>query len=112
MLALIHTKEKEHQTSHLTLDACDQMVTANIKWTRISEDVAKAGFSQYLRGPTSCRDKWQGLLGEYKKIKDYKAAIGANEVYWRMGSKHRKELCLPSNFCSHHYMEMDRFLYQ
>jgi hypothetical protein len=29
-----------------------------------------------------------------------------------MGSKRRKELCLPSNFCSSHYREMDRFLHQ
>jgi hypothetical protein len=74
--------------------------------------VQNAGFSQYYRGAAACKDKWQGLFGEYKKIKDYNDATGCNEDYFRMGSKRRKELCLPANFCSSHYKEMDRFLHQ
>jgi hypothetical protein len=57
-------------------------------------------------------DKWQTLLSEYKKIFDYKGRTSNNEDYFRMASKHRKELGLLANFCSTQDRDMERFLSQ
>jgi hypothetical protein len=56
-MALIHAKEKEHAAIKLTNDAKDHMETATMKWTRIVEDVEKAGFSQYHKGAAACKNK-------------------------------------------------------
>ena len=109
---MLYAKEKEHATLKLTTDARDHMETTNVNWGRVADDVEKAGFLQYQQGPSACKDKWQGLLEDYKKIKDYKDATGCNEDYFRMGSKWRKELCLPANFSSSYFNEMDRFLHE
>jgi hypothetical protein len=112
VMVLIHAKEKEHKTYKLTTNPRENMETAAVKWTRISEDVARAGFSNYYRGPIACKDKWQSLFSDYKKIKDYRSAIGSNEDFFSMGSKLRKELTLPWNFCPQHFREMDWFVHQ
>ena len=111
VMALIHSKEKQHAAMKLTTDACEHMETASVKWGRVVDNVQNAGFSQYYQGAAACKDKWQGLFGEYKKIKDYNDTTRCNEDYFRMGSKRRKELCLPANFCSNYHKEMDRFLH-
>jgi hypothetical protein len=110
-MLLIHAKEKEHSATKLTTDARDHIETAIFKWERVTDNIEKAGFSQYYRGASTCKDKWQGLFGDYKKIKDYKDATGCNKDYFGMGFKKRKELYLPANFCMSHYKEMDRFLH-
>jgi hypothetical protein len=106
VLALIGAKEKEHDAQRLSSDARDNMEPALIKWTRIAEEVAKAECSTFPRGPLACRDKWQTLLSDYKKIYDYKGATGSNEDYFRMSSRRRKELTLPPNFLHAHYRKM------
>jgi hypothetical protein len=112
VMALIHAKQKEHEALQQTGDSHDHMETAIVKWTRVANDVAAAGFSVHFRGSTGCKDKWQVLFSDYKKISDYKSGTGHNEEYFRMPSKRRKELNLPSNFCPSHYKEMERFLHQ
>jgi hypothetical protein len=64
VMVLIHAKEKEHKTYKLTTNPRENMETAAVKWTRISEDVARAGFSNYYRGPIACKDKWQSLFSD------------------------------------------------
>jgi hypothetical protein len=70
VLALINVKEKEHEASKLNSDSRDLMETATQKWTRIATDVSGAGFSTQYRGAMACKDKWQTLLADYKKISD------------------------------------------
>jgi hypothetical protein len=88
------------------------MQTATAKWTKIATDVANAGFSAHYRGPMGCKDKWQVLFSDYKKIGDYKNGTGNSEDYFRMSSRRRKELNLPSNFCPAYFKEMERFFHQ
>jgi hypothetical protein len=88
------------------------MESATKKWTRIATDISNAGFSTHYRGPTACKDKWQTLFEDYKKISDYKAATRSTEDYFYMASKRRKELTLPSKFCSSHFRKMEKFLNQ
>jgi hypothetical protein len=92
VMALIHAKEEEHELTKLTTDSREKMDTAMTKWSRIAHDIGKAGFSNFYCGPIACKDKWQSLFGDYKKIKDYCSATGNNEDYFHMSSKRRKEL--------------------
>jgi hypothetical protein len=112
VLALIAAKEEEHEAQKLRTDQRDLMEMATHKWSKIAEAVAKAGCLVYPRGGAACRDKWQTLFAEYKKIYDYKRRSGNNEDYFRMASKRRKDLGLPANFCGTQYRDMERFLSQ
>jgi hypothetical protein len=88
------------------------MESAIAKWTKVAFDVAQAGFSVHYRGPMAYKDNWQVLFSDYKKIVDYRKGTGHNEDYFRMGSRRRKEVNLPPNFCPQHFKEMERFLHQ
>ena len=111
-MALINAKEAEHKAIKLCGDNRDLMHTSTQKWEKIAIAVSKARFSIHERGASACKNKWQTLMADFKKINDYKAAIGSTEDYFHMFAKRRKELTLPSNFCSTHYREMERFLSQ
>ena len=112
VLALIHAKEKEHEALKLTGDSRELMESATQKWTKVATDVSKAGFSSHFRGALACKDKWQTLFADFKKISDYKGATGNREDYFHMANKRRKELTLPPNFCASHFREMEKFLSQ
>jgi hypothetical protein len=60
----------------------------------------------------ACKDKWQTLLADYKKISDYQGATRNREDYFHMPGRRRKELTLPMNFYASHYQEMEKFLSQ
>ena len=111
-MALIAAEKHEHELQKLSTDPRELMETAVQKWTKIADAMAKIGCSVYPRGIGACRNKWQTLFGEYKKIFDYKGRTGNNEEYFRMASKRKKELRLPANFCSSQYWNMERFLSQ
>ena len=111
-MALINAKEAEHEAIKLCGDNRDLMHTSTQKWEKIAIAVSKARFSIHERGASACKDKWQILMADFKKINDYKAVTGSTEDYFHMFAKRRKELTLPTNFCSMHYMEMERFLSQ
>jgi hypothetical protein len=110
VMALINTKEKEHNTLKLAPDSRDMMESVTQRWTKIATDVSKASFSAHYRGAMAYKDKWQTLFADYKKISDYKGATGSREDYFHMTSKRRKDLTLPPNFCASHYKEMEKFL--
>jgi hypothetical protein len=112
ILALINAKEKEHEASKLSKDNRDLMETATQKWTKIATNVSTAGFSTHFRGAMACKDKWQTLLADYKKISDYRGATWNRKDYFHMPGRWRKELTLPVNFCASHYREMEKFLSQ
>jgi hypothetical protein len=99
VMALIHAKQKEHEMHQLIVDSRDHMEMATTKWTKVANDVANSGFSAHYRGPLGCKDKWQVLFSDYKKINDYRSGTGHNEDYFRMHSKRQKELNLSTNFC-------------
>ena len=82
------------------------------KLTKIDTNVSKAGFFVHYRGAMACKEKWQTFFADFKKIYDYKSTTGSREDYFHMGSKRRKELTLPPNFYSSHFLEMEKFLSQ
>jgi hypothetical protein len=79
---------------------------------KVASDVSNARFSVYYRRTAACKDKWQTLFADYKKISGYKAPTRSREDSFHIASKRHKELTLPPNFCSGHYREMEKFLNQ
>jgi hypothetical protein len=86
-MALIHAKQKEHDAHQQTTDSRDYMETATMEWMKVANDVANSGFSAHYRGPMGCKDKWQVMFSDYKKVNDYRSGTGNNEDYFRMSSK-------------------------
>lgn len=75
------------------------MTPENTKWTRISQDVMRAGLSPCVRDGQSCKTKWNQLLPDYKRIADYFCRTGTNVPdYWEMSASERKFEGLPKQF--------------
>ncbi|XP_010935420.1 uncharacterized protein [Elaeis guineensis] len=61
-----------------------------------------------LRSQNQCNDKWDNLLRDYKKVRDYEAratastaaAAGGGPSYWAMERHERKERNLPTNLAA------------
>ena len=75
------------------------MIPDNTKWTRISQDVMRAGLSPCVRDGPACKTKWNQLIPDYKRIVDYFGRTGRNlPNYWKMSSQERKAEGLPKQF--------------
>jgi hypothetical protein len=112
VMELILAKEREPEKLKLNQDARDNMETAIIRWTKIVEEVAKAGVSTYARGAIACQDKWGSLFTSYKKIADYSNGTGNNRSYFKMTSKERKEAHVPAKFPEPFFNAMHKYLKQ
>jgi hypothetical protein len=43
-----------------------------------------ASFPTQLQNGITCKNKWGALIGDFKKIYDYKIGIGNNQDYWSL----------------------------
>ncbi|MQM07816.1 hypothetical protein Taro_040661 [Colocasia esculenta] len=54
------------------------------------------------RSQNQCNDKWDNLMRDYKKVRNYEEKVagvaGGEGSYWKLESHERKERNLPSNF--------------
>lgn len=50
-----------------------------MKWTKTSEEVARKRCSNYYQIYEGCKDKWEAVFGDYKKIVDDKKHTCNNE---------------------------------
>ncbi|XP_029124775.1 formin-binding protein 4 isoform X2 [Cajanus cajan] len=68
-----------------------------------------------LRSQNQCNDKWDNLLRDYKKVREYEAKASDNNnkefpSYWTMEKHQRKELKLPSNMLLQVYQAVTQVL--
>jgi hypothetical protein len=110
VVGLIRAKEKEHEDAKLVGNDRELMDSAALKWSKITAFVHSLQVSDHYRGPQACKDKWNTLYGDYKKVKDYMGATGNSEDYFQISSKRRKELTFPACFWQSQFNEMDHFL--
>ncbi|OVA19304.1 Myb-like domain [Macleaya cordata] len=64
------------------------------KWKMISDNCAASGV---VRSSDQCHRKWESLLVEFKKIKDWESQPGVAS-YWSLENERKMELGLPSFF--------------
>lgn len=70
---------------------------AELRWKWVEDYCWRKGC---LRSQNQCNDKWDNLMRDYKKVRDYerKVAEKPGEVsYWKMERNERKDKNLPSN---------------
>ncbi|KAJ4702571.1 trihelix transcription factor ASR3-like [Melia azedarach] len=70
---------------------------AELRWKWVEDYCWRKGC---LRSQNQCNDKWDNLMRDYKKVRDYerKVAEKPGEVsYWKMEKNERKDKNLPSN---------------
>ncbi|KAK8935962.1 hypothetical protein KSP39_PZI012923 [Platanthera zijinensis] len=77
---------------------------AELRWKWVENYCWKNGC---FRSQNQCNDKWDNLLRDYKKVRDYQARSSGNgddagrqTPYWSLEKYDRKERNLPSNLAS------------
>ncbi|GAV73957.1 Myb_DNA-bind_4 domain-containing protein [Cephalotus follicularis] len=78
---------------------------AELRWKWVEDYCWRKGC---LRSQNQCNDKWDNLMRDFKKVRDYERRVaetnGNNEVsYWKMEKNVRKEKNLPGNILSEIY---------
>ncbi|KAF3779069.1 Trihelix transcription factor [Nymphaea thermarum] len=69
--------------------------TAELRWKWVENYCWSSGC---MRSQNQCNDKWDNLLRDYKKVKEYESRpIAGRPSYWEMEKHDRKERNLPSN---------------
>ncbi|ERN17034.1 hypothetical protein AMTRI_Chr09g13490 [Amborella trichopoda] len=73
--------------------------TAELRWKWVENYCWQ---NDCLRSQNQCNDKWDNLLRDYKKVRDYEARRaeepgGGAPSYWQIEKQERKEKNLPSN---------------
>jgi hypothetical protein len=73
-----------------------------VRWKCVENYCWKSGC---LRNQNQCSDKWDNLLRDYKKVRDYEELRNPPEPisYWKMEKHERKEKGLPSNLLKEVY---------
>jgi len=73
-----------------------------VRWKWVENYCWKFGC---LRNQNQCSDKWDNLLRDYKKVRDYEELRNTPEPisYWKMEKHERKEKGLPSNLLKEVY---------
>lgn len=84
--------------------------SSELRWKWIEEYCWRKGC---MRNQNQCNDKWDNLMRDYKKIREYerwrvKSSFDAGSSspassYWKMEKSERKERNLPSNMLPHIY---------
>lgn len=66
--------------------------------------------SHHYQNAMACKDKWNGLYREYKKIWNQQKGIGFNKSYWTISVAVKEVLKLPKDFMLDLSNNMDSFL--
>jgi hypothetical protein len=105
--ALIEAKELDHARTLEVTDSRDHMEKADTRWEAICQYVmcrthSDEGACHFL-DKDACRDKWQGIYGDYKWIADYLKGTGVNQRYEDMIPDDRAQVGLPHHFSPYHF---------
>jgi hypothetical protein len=83
--ALIEAKELDHLCTLEVTDNRDHMEKADSQWALISQYVMQKTHSDkeacHFCDKDACRDKWQSIYGDYKRIFNYLKGTGVNQRY-------------------------------
>jgi hypothetical protein len=58
----------------------------------------EASYSEHMRNGPACKDKWDTIASDSKKIYNFMACTGNNQGYWTMGVQERIVAHLRWNF--------------
>ncbi|KAL3616754.1 hypothetical protein CASFOL_039148 [Castilleja foliolosa] len=99
-MVLIEAKkmDDERRMSRRVGETTDRGKPAELRWKWVEDYCWKNGC---LRSQNQCNDKWDNLMRDFKKIREYEKKIeefnNNNKSYWRIEKNERKDNNLPSN---------------
>ncbi|KAG8385142.1 hypothetical protein BUALT_Bualt03G0011000 [Buddleja alternifolia] len=100
-MVLIEAKKMDDERRMKRLgEGSDRGKPAELRWKWVEDYCWKNGC---LRSQNQCNDKWDNLMRDFKKVREYErrvAEIGGgeeNKSYWRIEKNERKDKNLPSN---------------
>ncbi len=76
MLAFIAYKHIKHATWKEIIDPRSQMIPITQWWDKIVDELHKKTKIKNLKNKTMCKEKWNALNSDYKKLTDYHKGIG------------------------------------
>ncbi|OVA03629.1 hypothetical protein BVC80_1659g17 [Macleaya cordata] len=87
--------------------------TAELRWKWVENYCWKHGC---MRSQNQCNDKWDNLLRDYKKVREYesRSVEGSRDFpsYWQMEKHERKERNLPTNLLSEVYEALNEVVHR
>ncbi|XXG87312.1 hypothetical protein AAC387_Pa11g2029 [Persea americana] len=88
--------DDERRARSATSESKQFYKTAELRWKWVENYCWNHGC---FRSQNQCNDKWDNLLRDYKKVRDYGAGVPSDDrpSYWQMEKHERKERNLPSN---------------
>jgi hypothetical protein len=66
--------------------------------------------STHLKNDLACKDKWNAIIGELKKIHDYNARTRKNEDHWNMNAQNKTTFNLLQSFGRGMFKMIQEFL--
>ncbi|CAA7061273.1 unnamed protein product [Microthlaspi erraticum] len=109
----------EHQQDSRSSSGSISNKPAELRWKWIEDYCWRKGC---MRSQNQCNDKWDNLMRDYKKVREYErrrvessfasssasssAAGGETGSYWKMEKSERKERNLPSNMLPQTYQAL------
>jgi hypothetical protein len=80
-MALISCKHKEQIALKQVIDPCTNMIITIQQWNKLSNNLQAITHSKIPRIGKMCKNKWNYIHGDYKRISDYHTSIGNNTSY-------------------------------
>ncbi|CAM6104384.1 unnamed protein product [Calypogeia fissa] len=104
LLVLQAARREDMQRYALGGSKAKKQKTGDQRWKAITEACLSAGVE---RTAAQCKDKWESLHAEWKRIYDYENDIPPmSESYWNLTNKQRKTQRLPTSFFNSVYHSM------
>ncbi|OIV89569.1 hypothetical protein TanjilG_19246 [Lupinus angustifolius] len=105
------TTSSNLSTPSSSTPACGSRNTGELRWKWVENYCWSHGC---LRSQNQCNDKWDNLLRDYKKVRDYETKSSlessSDSSYWILNKQQRKELNLPSNLVFEMYQAISEVL--
>ncbi|KAL3851567.1 hypothetical protein ACJIZ3_013449 [Penstemon smallii] len=95
-MVLIEAKKMDDERRmKRTGDGTERGKPAELRWKWVEDYCWKNGC---LRSQNQCNDKWDNLMRDFKKVREYENKVAAEDKsYWRIEKNERKDNHLPSN---------------
>ncbi|XP_042501287.1 trihelix transcription factor ASR3-like isoform X2 [Macadamia integrifolia] len=99
-IVLIAAKKMDEERRMKRSGDCEERSRpAELRWKWVEDYCCKHGC---LRSQNQCNDKWDNLMRDYKKVREYERRLaeggdGEEGSYWKLEKHERKERNLPSN---------------
>ncbi|XP_038996599.1 LOW QUALITY PROTEIN: WASH complex subunit 1-like [Hibiscus syriacus] len=109
MLVLIEAKEMYYER-RMKSDGRGNKPT-ELRWKWVEDYCWKRDCS---RSQNQCNDKWDNLMRDYKKVREYQSRIaadgkqGGGRSYWEMEKNQRKDNNLPTNMLCQMYERLEQ----